>query len=303
MSLMERGVAVPTVSLGALLADGDSEIFGTTNLRRVDYTELIVRSGYPGIMDSSERIRPQLLTAYLTQLVRRDVSQPAGRQSRSPAAVRRWLTAYARQTATDAKFETIRDLAHDAEGQMPARSTVDGYRTALEDLGVIDEQLAWDRDWLPISHLKTSPVHHLVDPALAVSLVGETAEGLLVGSLSYEHETPEHSLLGRLFQSLVTQSVRAYAAAPEANVFWLGTRKGNGKSREVDIIVEGASRAVVAIEVKLGTEPSRRDRRHLYWLRDQLGDRWRDGVVITTGTEAYRDDDDIAIVPAALLGP
>lgn len=302
MSLSERGVAVPTVSLHALLTGQQGEISGTTGLRTADYAEIMVRSGYPGILDAPEAVRLRLIADYVRQLVRRDVSQPVGRQRRSPAAVSRWLTAYAKMTATEAKFEAIRDLAHNAEGQVPARSTVEGYRTALEDLGVVDELLAWDRDWLPIKHRKTSPVHHLVDPALAVSLIGESVDDLLVGSVSSEHGSPDNSLLGRLFQSLVTQSVRVYASAHDADVFWLGTRKVNGKSREVDIIVEGES-GVVAIEVKLSAEVSKRDRKHLYWLRDELDYRWSDGVVITTGPEAYRDDDGIAVVPAALLGP
>ena len=41
------------------------------------------------------------------------------------------------------------------------------------------------------------------------------------------------------------------------------------------------------------------DTRHLLWLRERLAD----AVVVTTGRHAYRDEDDIAVVPAALLGP
>mgnify|MGYP000845829612 FL=1 len=45
------------------------------------------------------------------------------------------------------------------------------------------------------------------------------------------------------------------------------------------------------------------DTRHLLWLRERLGERLADAVVITTGRHAYRDEDDVAVVPAALLGP
>lgn len=44
------------------------------------------------------------------------------------------------------------------------------------------------------------------------------------------------------------------------------------------------------------------DVRQLLWLRDKLGDRLLDAVVVTTGREAYRRQDGIAVVPAALLG-
>ncbi len=43
--------------------------------------------------------------------------------------------------------------------------------------------------------------------------------------------------------------------------------------------------------------------RHLRWLRDQLGPRVLDIMVVTTGQTAYRDGDGVAIVPAGLLGP
>ena len=45
------------------------------------------------------------------------------------------------------------------------------------------------------------------------------------------------------------------------------------------------------------------DVRHLAWLRQQIGHDLLDAVVITTGAEAYRRQDGIAVVPAALLGP
>ena len=45
------------------------------------------------------------------------------------------------------------------------------------------------------------------------------------------------------------------------------------------------------------------DVKHLHWLRETLGDDVIDAVVVTSGTDAYRRRDGIAVVPAALLGP
>jgi uncharacterized protein len=42
---------------------------------------------------------------------------------------------------------------------------------------------------------------------------------------------------------------------------------------------------------------------HLLWLREQIGDDLLDSLVIHTGPQAYRRQDGIAVVPAALLGP
>jgi predicted AAA+ superfamily ATPase len=94
--------------------------------------------------------------------------------------------------------------------------------------------------------------------------------------------------------------VRTYAQAAEAAVKHLRTAGGE---HEIDLIVERADGRVVAIEVKLTRDVSDRDTRHLHWLADRIGDELLDAVLVTTGSDAYRRKDGIAVVPAALLGP
>ena len=106
--------------------------------------------------------------------------------------------------------------------------------------------------------------------------------------------------LGALFESLVTQSVRVYAGAVGADVGHLRTKNTD---HEIDLIIEGDGRQVVAIEVKLGATIDDKDVRHLSWLREQLGDRLSDRLVVTTGEYAYRRKDGVVVVPLALLGP
>lgn len=60
---------------------------------------------------------------------------------------------------------------------------------------------------------------------------------------------------------------------------------------------------MVAIEVKLGARPDNGDVKHLKWLREQIGDILLDAAVVTTGPAAFRREDGIAVIPAALLGP
>ncbi len=59
----------------------------------------------------------------------------------------------------------------------------------------------------------------------------------------------------------------------------------------------------MAIEVKLARSIDDDDARHLRWLREQIGDDLIDSVIVTTGPEAYRRPDGIAVIPLALLGP
>jgi predicted AAA+ superfamily ATPase len=106
--------------------------------------------------------------------------------------------------------------------------------------------------------------------------------------------------LGALFESLVTLDVRVYAQSAEATVKHLRTA---GADREIDLIVERADGRVLAVEVKLARSIDDGDVRHLSWLRERIGDDLLDAVVVTTGEHAYRRQDGIAVVPAALLGP
>jgi predicted AAA+ superfamily ATPase len=107
------------------------------------------------------------------------------------------------------------------------------------------------------------------------------------------------TLLGALFESLVTIDVRVYAQAAEARVGHLRTAGGE---QEVDLIVERDDGRVLAIEVKLASTVADQDVRHLRWLSERLGGDVVDSIVITTGAYAYRRPDGIGVVPAALLG-
>jgi predicted AAA+ superfamily ATPase len=98
----------------------------------------------------------------------------------------------------------------------------------------------------------------------------------------------------------VTQTVRVYADALHATTAHLRTKDGH---REIDLIVEGSDRRVIAIEVKLAPTISNHDVRHLNWLKTKLGVQLADRLVITTGPVAYRRTDGVAVVPLALLGP
>ena len=68
-------------------------------------------------------------------------------------------------------------------------------------------------------------------------------------------------------------------------------------------MVERGDGRVLAIEVRLARTVEPHDLRHLRWLRERIGDDLIDAVVVTTGTQAYRQADGIAVVLAALLGP
>lgn len=299
LTLAERVREAPTVSLAALLGGARGAVDGETNMDLAAYTEEIVRSGFPGLRSLGERALRAQLDAYLTRIVDRDVPE-LGPRTRDPGGLRRWLAAYGAATSTVASFETIRAAATGGHDRTPARSTVQPYREALERLFILDPVAPWLPTRSHINELASPAKHHLVDPSLAARLVGATSRALLDGEGPATMTPKDGTFLGALFESMVTQSVRVYAQVAGAEVRHFRTHRGE---HEVDLVVERDDGRVVAIEVKLGSVPGAADVRHLHWLADQIGDDLLDAIVVTTGREAFRRPDGIAVVPAALLGP
>ena len=299
LTLAERGVGEPTVSLRELLTGRRPRIGGATDVSLSNYAAEIVASGFPGLRTLSGRPLRAQLDGYLARIAERDFDE-MHRRVRNPSALRRWLTAYAAATSTTASHETIRDAATSGEGHKPARSTTQPYRDALEQLWIIEPLLAWLPTRNAIARLSAPPKHHLADPALAARLLGADADALLEAASLGPPFPRDATLLGNLFESLVTLCIRVQAQAAEASVKHLRTKGGE---REVDLIVERADHRILAVEVKLARTVRDDDVRHLRWLASSVGDDLLDAVVVTTGSEAYRRADGIAVVPAVLLGP
>ena len=299
MSLAERALAEPTVSLGELLTGRRPAVGGGTALTLVDYAEEIVRSGFPAIRQLPPRARRAQLDGYLNRIVERDFPEQ-GHLVRRPDTLRGWLAAYAAATATTRSYNAILDAAGLGETNKPAKTTTTVYRDVLSQLWLLDPVPGWLPSRSAFSRLGAAPKHHLADPALAARLLGVDVPALLDDSAPDTPVRRPGPLLGALFESLVTLSVRVYAQAAEATVHHLRTWDSR---HEVDLIIQRADQRIVALEVKLSPSVSDDDVRHLTWLRGQLGDDLLDAAVITTGPEAYRRADGIAVIPLCLLEP
>nr|WP_306238407.1 DUF4143 domain-containing protein [Ornithinimicrobium sp. HY1745] len=289
MALFERGLTTPTVSLAALLG-GVSEVTGSTEVRAADYVEQIVESGFPGIRGAAAGLHRDLLDSYIAAVIDRDLDE-SGLRVRRTETVRRWLTAYAAASSTTTAYSKILDATTAGDGSQPAKTTTITYRDHLTRIFVLDPVPGWSPSANPFAPLQVSPKHQLVDPALAARLLGQSAVSLQAGR--------GRALMGALFESLATLSVRVAADRCQSRVGHLRTRPGD---REIDLVVDGPEGQVLAIEVKWSRAIDDSDVRHLLWLRDKLGDDLVDTIVLTTGDRAYRRRDGVAVVPLALLG-
>ncbi|MXZ99745.1 MAG: ATP-binding protein [Acidimicrobiaceae bacterium] len=289
----------PTVSLGALLGGQRPDVGGRTEARLADYVEEVLKSGFPATRRLPPRARRAALGGYIDRIVERDIAE-SGRDIRNPSALRRWLAAYAAASGTTASFEKIRDAATGGQGEKPSRKATTPYLDTLERLYVVDPLAAWAPTRNPLARLTAGPKHFLADPALAAQILRVDAGMLLEGKTNGPAIPRDGTMLGALFESLAALSLRVYAQLSEASVGHL--RQWGGK-REVDFVVTARDGRVVAVEAKLAQVVRDHDVRHLRWLQQEIGDQLADAAVITTGPEAYRRSDGIAVVPAALLGP
>ncbi|MGA7988058.1 MAG: DUF4143 domain-containing protein [Candidatus Dormiibacterota bacterium] len=299
LALSERGLLPPAVSLRALLSGAKPLVSGHSHLSLSDYADEIVRSGFPAIRRLEPRPLRLALDSYLARIVQRDFAEQ-GHTVRRPNTLRNWLAAYAAATATTTSYESIRDAASPGHHEKPAKTTVDLYREVLLQLWLLDPLPAWFPSRNAFSRLGAAPKHHLADPALAARLLGASHAGLLSNAVAGPPAPRNGTLLGALFESLVALSIRVLAQACDATVSHLRTREGR---HEVDLIIQRDDAKVVALEVKLAGTVSGDDVQHLRWLQSKLGDDLLDAAVITAGHDAYRRNDGIAVIPAALIGP
>ncbi len=297
MTLSERGLEVPTVSLAQLLSGDQPALSGRTDVDLQRYVTEILAGGFPGMRAPNPTARRRAIDGYLDQIAQTDLPE-LGIEVRHPGTLRRWMAAYAAATATTASYEKIRNAATAGEAT-PAKTTVIPYREALERLWLLEPLAAWAPTSSHLNRLTFTPKHHLADPALAARLVGVEAAALLAGQ-GPATIPRDGTFLGALFESLTALSLRTYAQANEVKLSHFRTRGGR---HEVDFIIERGDVNVVAVEVKLSETVGDAEVKHLRWLKDQLGDRLMDSMVITTGKYAYRRPDGIGVVPLALLGP
>ncbi len=298
MTLAERQLEAPTVSLGELLRRPGAPVDGNTAMGLPEYVDEILRSGLPGVRGLPPRARRAQLDGYLRGVVDRDVPEH-GLAVRKPEVLLGWLRAYAAATSTTAAYARILDAATPGQADKPAKTTGIAYRDVLTQLWLLDSLPGWAPTNNPFTRLQQAPKHHLADPALAARLLGASETSLLAGDGDVLG-VRDGTLLGHLFESLATLCVRVAAQTAEATTAHLRTRDGD---HEVDLVVVRDDGRVLALEVTLAATVSDRDVRHLSWLQRALGDTLLDAVVLTTGPTAYRRADGVAVVPLALLGP
>lgn len=228
MTLAESGESTRSVPLSAAFEDGPIADLGGPMVE--DYARLIIRGGWPALVQQPDRHPTDYLLAYLDDITRSDVS--AAGERADPVRMRALIRALARNVATEAPATR---LAREAE--ISAQS-VRKYLDALTRVHVLEEQPAWSAHLRSAVRQRVSPKWHLVDPSLTAAAIGASAATLL--------EDPK--TLGFLFESLVIRDLRVYAEALGGSV----THYRDEQGLEIDAIVDLPDGRWAAFEIKLG---------------------------------------------------
>lgn len=134
------------------------------------------------------------------------------------------------------------------------------------------------------------PKRVLVEPAMVSPLLGTSATATL----------RDGTLLGRLIETFAIAQLRPESSVAVHPVQLHHLRLDNGK-REIDLIAEYRDGTVAAIEVKATAAPTVADASHIDWLANQLGDKFRSGVVLHTGPRAFRLSPNAVALPLSAI--
>lgn len=171
------------------------------------------------------------------------------------------------------------------------RSTAENYVKLLEAVFLIYRLPAWGTTLG--SRIVKHPKVHMTDSGVMAWL-------LTLSPQKIEQAAPANlTEYGHLLETFAVGEVLkqvSWSDAPVA-VGYFRTEAGD----EVDLVLERDDGQVAAFEIKAGTRVSGEDLRGLRLLKERLGPRLQEAIVLYTGEHAYRHDGWIWILPVSLL--
>ena len=249
-----------------------------------DYVALALRGGFPEIAyrDRTDRSRRIWTSSYLDDLVTRDAASVG--HAKDPTKLRAYLNVLALNNSGIPRDNTL----YEAAG-INAK-TAASYDRLLENLYILDLVPAWPLTTNRLKALIKAPKRYLVDTALAATAASVTADVLL----------NDADLLGRFFDAFATAQLRPELALmdPRPRTYHLRTQGGR---QEVDLVFDLGRGQAIGLEFKAASVVDKTDARHLFTMRDDLGDRFIAGAVLHSGPGMFELDDRVYAVPLCAI--
>lgn len=298
MSLYESLESNGMISLRQLFDNPNYDIDGITSSLTIE--QLIYaacRGGWPASLDDMS-LEARLLIAkdYVNIICDEDISRVDGRQ-RNPVLARLILRSYARNLCTLAK-KTMMLADVSVEMESTAMSTFDDYVQALERLFVIDDVEAWCPAIRSKSMIRTGKKRCLVDPSIAVALLGASPQTLEL----------DLNTFGFIFECLSFRDLKVYSQALGGRLSYYHDRMG----LEADAVLHLNDGRYALIECKLGSQEIEDAAEHLLELKELIHEANEKGdqpklrlpdllIVLTGGEIAYTRTDGVKFIPIGCL--
>jgi predicted AAA+ superfamily ATPase len=245
-----------------------------------DLPARLVRGGYPeAVQRQSDDRRAAWFASYLSTILQRDVRDLARVDALHSLPNLLKLLA--------ARVSGLLNLADVSRGAGLPHTTLVRHLALLETVFLVHRLPAWSPNLG--KRLVKAPKLHLVDSGFACHLIGADARRL----------AEDRPLLGRLLETFVVGELRKQLSWTDRQTALFHFRTAAGS--EVDVVLEKADGTVAALEIKAGVTVGASDFSALQALRDQLGDRFRAGVVLYLGDQVVPFGDKLTLVPLPAL--
>lgn len=249
---------------------------------RTSISRQVIAGGYPEMLARADpKRRARWTQNYLEMILERDV-QDLTKRARQLDELPRLLELSA------ARLTSLVDLTELSRSAQMKRDTVGRYLRLLELLFLVRRVPAWSSNIG--QRLIKAPKLMLPDTGLAAQLTGYSVS---------RFEDLEDSFAGALFENFVAGEVAKQATWAERDVRIHHFRTAGG--REVDLVIEDRDGSVIGLEVKLGATPHESDFRGLAHLRERLGEKFKGGAVLNTGSQTLPFGDRLWALPVAAL--
>lgn len=293
MSSYESGDSDGKISLRGLF-DHEFKASKGRHCSLNDIAQLIVRGGWPGLLESDERSAQIVLKDYINKACEVDALKTDGK-ARNIQNLKRAFRSLARNESTLAtKSKITRDIA-EFEDERIDEETVAEYMAIFGKLHLIEDQTAFAPNYRSPVRVGKNPKRHLADPSLAAAAMGLDSESLI----------KDTKTMGFLFEALCERDLRVYCEFIGAELF----HYRDHSNREIDAVVELKGSGWGAFEIKVGQgaeEEAAESLKRIYSFMEKDEDAVPPKfmcIITGTGGMAYRRDDGIYVVPINMLGP
>lgn len=265
-----------------MLRRGPDALRGVEPVQPYDYAPLVVAGGFPEVVTAiPEGSRRAWFDAYVQTVIDREVRTLSAISG--PDDMRRVVGATAALAGAPLVLSSL------ASELGMNRQTLTQYLSLLERVFLVTRLPGWSTGSL--GSLTKAPRYHLVDSGLAGALRGFGADRLA---------DPLFSPAGGLWETFAVNEIRKQLAWLDLPPRLNHLRDKAGR-HEIDLIVEWPDGRLAGVEVKRTASPGRGAFDSLRYLRDRLGPRFIQGVVLCAVPEPVPFGDRLTALPLATL--